>query len=257
MTDECQSGALLESWLKDTDPTSPDARPSVARVMAQVPQTRQQGRWWWLPSFGRTQALSPTTDDATDFQPTPTPASNGRAPTVIGRTQTMFSPVKAITVGALVFALGGVLLIAQPFDQRGGGVPGAETPGSTGVAVTVTQQCTDVVNDGCRWTASDPRLTGTISTDWGDAVAVEGAKRLEAGFQWIGNTFYSPEGGGTGHVYALWGEPTQNFLVLSGTGAIEGWHYIASGTDPDSDGDFEWIGTLYEGELPPFPKTAE
>jgi hypothetical protein len=39
----------------------------------------------------------------------------------------MFSPAKAITAGALVFALGGVLLIAQPFDQQGGGVPGAAT----------------------------------------------------------------------------------------------------------------------------------
>ncbi len=32
----------------------------------------------------------------------------------------------------------------------------------------------------------------------------------------------------------------------------EGWQYIASGTDPEPDGDFEWIGTLYEGELPPY-----
>ena len=37
----------------------------------------------------------------------------------------MFSPAKAITAGALVFALGGVLLIAQPFDRQGGSVPGA------------------------------------------------------------------------------------------------------------------------------------
>jgi len=29
----------------------------------------------------------------------------------------MFSPAQVITAGALVFALGGVLLIAQPFDQ--------------------------------------------------------------------------------------------------------------------------------------------
>ena len=39
----------------------------------------------------------------------------------------MFSPAKAITAGALVFTLGGVLLIAQPFDQQGAGVPGAAT----------------------------------------------------------------------------------------------------------------------------------
>ncbi len=30
----------------------------------------------------------------------------------------MFSPANAITAGALVFAIGGVMLIAQPFDQQ-------------------------------------------------------------------------------------------------------------------------------------------
>ena len=53
MTDERQSGALFESWLKDTDPMPPDARSSVSRVMAQVPQTRQRGRWWPLPGLDR------------------------------------------------------------------------------------------------------------------------------------------------------------------------------------------------------------
>ena len=43
-----------------------------------------------------------------------------------GRTQTMFSPTKAITAGALVFAIGGVMLIAQPLQQQGS-VPGAAT----------------------------------------------------------------------------------------------------------------------------------
>ena len=37
----------------------------------------------------------------------------------------MFSPVKAITAGALVFAIGGMLLLAQPFEQQGSSVPGA------------------------------------------------------------------------------------------------------------------------------------
>jgi len=36
----------------------------------------------------------------------------------------MLSPVKAITAGALVFALGGAFVIAQPFGQQGS-VPGA------------------------------------------------------------------------------------------------------------------------------------
>ena len=50
----------------------------------------------------------------------------------------MFSPVKAITAGALVFALGGVLLIAQPFDQQGGSVPGAATDADIVPPVEVT-----------------------------------------------------------------------------------------------------------------------
>ena len=37
----------------------------------------------------------------------------------------MFSPVKTITAGALAFAIGGVFLVAQPFDQRSE-APGAE-----------------------------------------------------------------------------------------------------------------------------------
>jgi hypothetical protein len=38
----------------------------------------------------------------------------------------MLSPVKAITAGALVFAIGGVMLVAQPFEQQVG-LPGAAT----------------------------------------------------------------------------------------------------------------------------------
>ena len=156
--------------------------------------------------------------------------------------------LRASQVGTVILALLGGLggaVVAQ--DE-------AEEP--TGVRVTVTQQCSDVGHAGCDWTASDPRLTGTIALAWGDGVAVEGAEDFEAGLQWTNSTFHSPEGSWTGHGYILWGEPTQNFLVLSGTGANEGWHYVASGTDPEPDGDFEWTGTLYEGELPPFPETA-
>jgi hypothetical protein len=135
---------------------------------------------------------------------------------------------------ALLGGLGG-LVLAQ--DE-------AEEP--TGVRVTVTQECAG--GSLCIWTASDPRLPGTLAHDFFTGeVEAEGA-----GFVWIDVMSEGPEGGWTGHVYALFGEPTQNFLVLSGTGANEGWQYIASGTDPDTDGDFEWIGTLYEGEPPPY-----
>jgi hypothetical protein len=138
---------------------------------------------------------------------------------------------------ALLGGLGGVV-VAQ--DE-------AEEP--TGVRVTVTQECAD--RSICIWTPSDPRLPDTLTTDiFTGFVDVVGDG--DAGFAWMEQSSEGPDGGWTGYVYALWGEPTQNFLVLSGNGANEGWHYIASGTDPDTDGDFEWIGTLYEGELPPY-----
>jgi hypothetical protein len=94
----------------------------------------------------------------------------------------MFSPAKAITAGALVFAIGGVLFIAQPFDQQGG-VPGAATdeesaapvkftavfPGGGQVraptceVISGTSQCT-----GQAWSfpisvVSDPRLAGQMT----------------------------------------------------------------------------------------------
>ena len=43
----------------------------------------------------------------------------------------MFSPAKAITAGALVFAIGGVMLMAQPFHQQGS-VPKRSNDGRPG-----------------------------------------------------------------------------------------------------------------------------
>jgi hypothetical protein len=135
MTDE-QMQSLLEAWFEDTDPTPPDTTKTAVQVMAHVPQVRQRSRWWPFPVFYR-KAQAPTSDIA-DYQPTSTPATNGHTPTVTGRTQFMFSPAKAITAGALIFAIGGVLLIAQPFDQQGGGVPGAATEVAPPVEFTAT-----------------------------------------------------------------------------------------------------------------------
>lgn len=155
----------------------------------------------------------------------------------------------------LRMSLAGTVILALLGGAGGAVVAQGEAEEPSAVQVTVTQECAG--RSLCHWTASDPRLTGTLSTEWGGGVAVPGSGFLGAGWQWIGQTLEGSEGDWTGHVYVLWGEPTQNFLVLSGVGANEGWHYIASGTDPNTDGDFEWIGTLYEGELPPFPEPTE
>ncbi len=137
MNDE-RMQSLLDTWYRDRETPRPQVQTSVASVMANVPQTRQRGRWWPLPAFHR-KTQTATATGTTEYQPSPIPVTNGHAPTVIGRTQTMFSPVKAITVGTLVFAIGGAFLIAQPFGQQEGSVPGAQSTFLPGVEVTVTQ----------------------------------------------------------------------------------------------------------------------
>ena len=144
------------AWLVDADPAPPDARESVRQAMARTPQVRQRGRWWPLPILGRT-AGPPTTDQTTDFQPSPIPATNGHTPTVIGRTQTMFSPAKAITAAALVFGIGSAMLIAQPFDQQGGSVPGAATDTAPVAPVWVTG--TESIGPACEDRPPPPPTT--------------------------------------------------------------------------------------------------
>jgi len=148
------------SWLKGREAPHPDSQQTAHQVAARLPHVRQRGRWWPLPSFRR----PPSTDQMDDNQPASIPAPNGHTPTVTGRTQPMFSPVKAITAGALVFAIGGVLLIAQPFDQQGGSVPGAATDAEPAQTVEVTGQVAFAhPGNPETWTTNDPRLTGTGS----------------------------------------------------------------------------------------------
>jgi hypothetical protein len=87
----------------------------------------------------------------------------------------MFSPVKAITAGALVFALGGVLLIAQPFDQQRGTVPGAATDAEFVAPVEVTgvglepasaDLCSQTRQDGDETTLPGSNEQYTCTTSW-------------------------------------------------------------------------------------------
>lgn len=156
---------------------------------------------------------------------------------------------------ALRLSLAGVTILALVAGLGGAVVAEDKPEASNVIPVTVTQECAG--RSICLWTAGDPRLPETLDHIWVGDVGIEGTGDTELGFSWADVSTEGPEGGWTGRVYALWGRPTQNFLLLSGTGANEGWQYVASGTDPMPDGDFDWIGTLYEGELPPFPGTAE
>jgi hypothetical protein len=124
------------SWLQESDPKSPDARESVRHAMDQMPRVRQRSRWWPLPVFYRGTQTS-TAIDTVAYQPSPIPASNGHTPTVIGRTSSMLSPAKALIAGAVVFAIGGVMFIAQPFQQQGI-LPGADGEACTTPVMPVT-----------------------------------------------------------------------------------------------------------------------
>jgi hypothetical protein len=176
-----QMQSLLDAWFEDTDPAPPDTRRTAVEIMARVPQTRQRGRWLPFPLFRR-KVQTPTATDTTDYQPSPILATNGHAPTVIGRTQTMFSPAKAITAGALVFAIGGAFLIAQPFDQQAETAPAAEvgdyaepvkftlvlTPGAPTVSPTCEvirgmTACKGMVSPVAVSEVSDPRLAGSMT----------------------------------------------------------------------------------------------
>jgi hypothetical protein len=134
MNDE-RMQSLLDAWYRDRDEAPRDADSGISRVMADVPQTRQRSRWWPFPIFYR-RTQSPTTATTVVYQPDPIPATNGHTPTVIGRTTSMLSPVKAITAGAIIFALGGAFLVAQPFQQQSS-VPAAEVEPAEAVEFTV------------------------------------------------------------------------------------------------------------------------
>ena len=280
MNDE-RMQSLLDSWYRDREVVPRDVHEGVAKVMANVPRTHQQGRWLPFRLFHR-KAQTPTATNTTDYRPSPIPATNGHAPTVIGRTQTMLSPVKAITAGALVFALGGALLVAQPFGQQGsvpGAAPGAvtESPSpsvSSEVPVSVTGKVTEETNrsfpsprsegeiwyvDGAWWTitweASDPRLSGegTWSANWHEA---------ETGTGSIGaNTFVldNPDGRwvGTGDTLLL---PNEVYVMvnLSGEGGYDGLTArVLVHTDSTSDEPPTLVGVITPVEPPEFPEPVE
>jgi len=186
MNDE-RLGKEIGALYRETDVTPPDSQESARQVAARLRRTPQVKRRRWLPVWWRRTTHPPNTNQTTDYQPGPIPASNGHTPTVTGRTKLMFSPVKAITAGALVFALGGVLLIAQPFDQQGGSVPGAATDAEGMTPALVTGSLVSDLRTGdfnnrgqspdritryeltgemARAEMSDPRLNGSVTTDW-------------------------------------------------------------------------------------------
>jgi hypothetical protein len=273
--------AVLGSFYQDTALAPPDPEQGLSEVMRRVRQTRQRGRWLPFPLFRR-EAPTPTATDTADYQPTPIPATNGRAPIVIGRTQTMFSPVKAITAGALVFGLGGVLLIAQPFDQPEGGVPGAQgQPEAIDLSAVAPVTGTSLADDcgmvkrgerldvpgvyryrdyreECPVTSSDPRMSGVIE------VIYNGDNYDGGGFvNWGTSRLEGPDGAWecvfteTGSPFPATAATAVDDLALqvcTGTDAYAGLTFVGyRGIDGEvgfGDG-INLVGFIYPGDPPP------
>jgi hypothetical protein len=275
MNDE-QMRPLLEVWLRDRQIPPPRAQAGVAKVMANVPRTRQQGRRWPFPVFYR-KPQSPTATDTVENQPRPIPATDGHTPTVIGRTQPMFSPSKALIAGALVFGIGGALLIAQPFEQRST-APGAESEavapawvtgqigwasGCTGPDTEVDGAVTHEWNYDCSpqtWTASDPRLSGEVAARWNNDVYQIGGRRIEVNSsldvltndvgRWVCTSTGLLEGPGASVTWLGGGLTT----TCVGQDGFEGLSAAFFRSESTGGGSEEFAGLIFSGDFPPVPE---
>jgi hypothetical protein len=271
---------VLGTWLKDTAAAPPDPQHMARKVTERIPETPQVRRRWWLPSLRRTP-IPPHSNN----QATPIPATNGHTPTVSGRTQSMFSPVKAITAGALVFAIGGAFLIAQPFDRQGGVVPGAEAdteptaawitgsvvfgtscegPTSANVEDVLQQRdfrCGTISPP--QWQSDDPRFTGTgIVAHNSDAYTTDDGR-----YQVISSVFeVRNDAGGWQCTNAdallagtsLFDASLQEFrMTCVGDGGYAGSTAILVHDFTDLDAPTHpFEGLVFPGEVPPFPETS-
>ena len=269
---EEQLGTLVSSWLKEGNRPPSDPNASVRTAMNAASETRQLRRWRWLPPFVHRMSDPPSephaVNETTDYQPNPILATNGHTPTVIGRTQSMLSPAKAITAGAIVAAVGGVFLIAQPFQQQGS-VPGAADAPTAPVAVTATSYAGSCPGDETTETiGAIERTTGGYCNptwDWSD-------DRLDGKVTWASNDDRYTDGSGLSiGMLALsfendegaWRMRPLPYLefpdvldtgpevwILDGEGAYDGLTVVLVVDE------YEPHGFIIDGDLPPAPENA-
>lgn len=185
----------------------------------------------------------------------------------------MLSPAKAIVAGTLVFGIGGVMLVAQPFQQQSN-VPGAAIdPGPAAYVhgtMTGVECCGDEVetfdDEGNRLTLrgmassgrivmDDPRLSG----DWEYTNNVDEfpqpgtGERVEIG--WGGLTITNEDGSWSGtHKGTLDSaaakETSLGQYELTGDGAYAGLSVLLYDTSNDWP---TWAvaGAIFPGPLPP------
>jgi len=155
-------------------------------------------------------------------------------------------------------ALGGLPVLAQEASENPS-APLAEQAVVTGTQVDcnpvkmwttgyengVSQRRDGVV--ACEMAMDDPRVSGMATVDYnsdgyGDDWVNWGTWELAGpDGTWVGSWTGAEPGGGIYH-----GGSALSLLVAAGTGAYEGWSYIASGRDSGI------VGLIYEGPPPPW-----
>ena len=272
----------IHDWLAEAVGPTPDPVEGARQVMSQVEETSQVGRWLPFPVPRRVRSSrTPSTNDTQQYQPSPIPATNGHTPTVSGRTSPMLSPVQAITAGALVFAIGGVLLIAQPFEREPATGPEAAAQAVAMLPAMVTGTINHHYEAGestGRVETNDHRLNGDVTSEGGyenfpDVMLPEQvdldagrARHYEAGgaeLAWGSLRITNDDGSWDGHVTCT---PTLHtngfedpcFIELSGSGGYDGLSALlvtrdrisAVGYEP-RDETYVLDGLIFPGNLPP------
>lgn len=281
MSVERRMTQLVKVWLEGTSESPYGVEPGVRQVMARVRHTRQRGRWWPLPTFRRT-ARAPSPTETSDFRASPIPAANGHTPTIAGRTQSMFSPAKAVTAGALIFAIGGALLMAQPFGQQQASAPGAEgdavptdpvwvsgtlhlAPHCAGPDIERTDSVQHQRGYRCtpqQWRVDDPRLSGAATSTWNaDVYQPDGEGYVSI----IAGTYELVNDQGRWHcryddalahgMGLLWDADNDQTVTCRGEDGYEGLSAILITDWAAAPRTIE--GLLFEGEGPPLPEFVE
>ena len=278
MNDE-RLGKEIGAFYRETDVTPPESRESARQVATRLGNTPQVKRRRWLPAWPLRTTHPPDTDQATEHQPTHVPATNGHAPTVIGRTQTMFSPVKAIIAGALVFAIGGVFFIAQPFEQQRN-APGAAEAVDPGPAAYVHgtmfegdccgAEVETYDDDGNRQTLRGSVMSGNLKMDdprisgaWETTINIDEFPQPDTDVRvevhWGELTITNDQGAWNGTWKSTYdsSSPVETDLVLyelAGAGAYEGLSALLAPTESADDwGRMPLAGAIFPGLLPPPP----
>jgi hypothetical protein len=155
----------------------------------------------------------------------------------------------AIVVSCLAFS--GLPALAQDETGPSAGPTNSETPAPMVPAVVTGEEyCYGPTR--CDSRLSDPRVSGEAVATFHEACYVLGSGCV----YWGTYTIQGPDGTWSGPWSGLW-EPSVGkaaFLVTAkGTGAYEGWTYMAYYLDPFTGGPATVDGVIYRGDPPPMP----